>query len=433
MEKLKSFLFSNISPRQTVIKNTIWMWISEIFSRGFKVLVYLYVIRMLGPEKFGIWEYLLSFVGVFFILADFGVSNIFIRDYQSDENKEKHLSTYFLIKVSLSVIFALIALFGFFGSKKYQSFLVYVLMIIFYALMNVENFFENYFIAVQKVEKRFIFNFLSAIILFLSVVIGVFLYKDISVLVVSYLISVIFGIIVAFIFFNQEAKLKLIFDISLIKKYLFNGFPLVIFGLLGYLLFNIDKIILTHMRPIEEVGYYSAVTRILGVLLAIPSLFNTALYPYLAKLVLKVKEEKVFFKNLVTLFKLIIFFSVIVAFIISLIFYFLAQFFISFLFGDQYLPAVPILKSFIWMIILVFPTTFLDFFLISNNKQWLDFIITLIPTVLNIFLNLAFIPKFGVFGAIYSSLLAQFLNLVLTLITSTIILIKIKKSYLKQW
>lgn len=427
MEKLKSFLFFNISPRQTVIKNTIWMWISEIFSRGFKVLVYLYVIRMLGPEKFGIWEYLLSFVGVFFILADFGVSNIFIRDYQSDENKEKHLSTYFLIKVSLSVIFALIAVFGFFGLKKYQSFLVYVLMILLYALMNVENFFENYFIAVQKVEKRFIFNFFSAIILFLLVVIGVFLYKDISVLVISYLVSVIFGIIVAFIFFNQEAKLKLIFDGSLIKKYLFNGFPLVIFGLLGYLLFNIDKIILTHMRPIEEVGYYSTVTRILGVLLAIPSLFNTALYPYLAKLVLKVKEEKVFFKNLVTLFKLNIIFSMIIAFIISLIFYFLAQFFIGFLFGDQYLPAVPILKSFIWMIILVFPTTFLDFFLISNNKQWLDFIITLIPTVLNIFLNLAFIPKFGVFGAVYSSLLVQFLNFALTLITSTIILVKIKK------
>ena len=87
MEKLKNFLFNNLSPKQTILKNTFWLYFSEIISKGFRLLVFIYIIRVLGPKNFGVFEYLLSFVGIFFLFADFGILTIFIRDYQQQQDK----------------------------------------------------------------------------------------------------------------------------------------------------------------------------------------------------------------------------------------------------------------------------------------------------------------------------------------------------------
>jgi O-antigen/teichoic acid export membrane protein len=86
-----------------------------------------------------------------------------------------------------------------------------------------------------------------------------------------------------------------------------------LFGLLGYVFFTTDKIILAHLRSIEEVGYYSLASRILSVLFVIPIFFYTALYPYLAKKIGEKEEKIVRF-----LFKNILLGSILIGLLISL-------------------------------------------------------------------------------------------------------------------
>jgi O-antigen/teichoic acid export membrane protein len=416
MEKLKNLLFNNLSPKQTVLKNAFWLYFSEIISKGSRLLVFIYIIRVLGPKNFGVFEYFLSFVGIFFLFADFGTSNIFIRDYQQKEDKEKQTDIFFTLKIILTFIFSLLALGGYFLSKKFDGFLFYFSFVLFYFLMALEGFFENFFIAIEKTEKKFLFNTLMSLSLFIFIILGLKFFKNISVVILSYILSTILGIVSAYFLTLAETKIKLLFDLQLTKYYLYNGLPLVLFGLLGYIFFTTDKIILAHLRPIEEVGYYSLVSRILWVLSIIPSIFNTALYPYLAK---KTGKNETIIKFL---FKNILLASILMGLIISSLVFILAPIFIPVFFGSNYIPSIEILQLFIWIMVLLFPTNFLDYFLITHHRQWLDFWITLIPAILNVILNFILIPFYGVYGAVYSSISAQALNFILTFIASIYVL-----------
>jgi len=421
MEKLKKFLFNNLSPKQTILKNTFWLYFSEIVSKGLRLLVFIYIIRILGPQNFGIFEYFLSFVGIFFLFADFGTSTIFIREYQQQQDKEKQTNIFFSLKIILAVIFSLLALGGYFFSKKFDGFLFYFSFVLFYFLMHIENFFESFFIALEKTEKKFIFNTLMSLFLFIFVFLGLTFFKNILAVILAYILSAFLGIIFAYLLTLSETKIKFFFEPQLAKHYLYNGLPLVLFGLLGYVFFTTDKIILAHLRSIEEVGYYSLASRVLSVLFVIPSLFYTALYPYLAKKIGEKEERKVRF-----LFKNIILGSTISGFLISVVVFLLAPIVIPIFFGSKYNPSIKILQAFVWIIVFVFPTIFLDYFLISNHRQWLDFWITIIPAFLNVILNFILIPLYGVYGAVFSSILAQALNFILTFIASVYTLNQLK-------
>jgi O-antigen/teichoic acid export membrane protein len=416
MEKLKKIFFQNLTTRQIIFKNTIWLYLSEALSKGLRLLIFILIIRILGPENFGIFEYLLSFIGIFFLFADFGTSNIFIRDYQQDEDKEKHINAFFWVKFLLSITFSLLAILGYAFAKKFDGFLFYLLFVIFYFISNLEGFFESFFIAVEKTERKFLFNTLMSLCLFIFVFFGLLIYPQISVVIAAYILSALVGLGFAYFLFRKETKLKIYFDFSLIKYYLFNGLPLALFGLLGYVFFTTDKIILAHLRPIEEVGYYSLASRILAVLFVVPALFNTALYPYLAR---KVSEKHTFSKSL---FLMIVIGSMIAGLISAGFIFLFSPILVPLFFGAKYLMSISILQSFVWISVFVFPTIFLDYFLISNHKQWLDFGITLLPAILNIILNFIFIPQFGAFGAVYASIISQFINFALTLTTSIFVL-----------
>jgi O-antigen/teichoic acid export membrane protein len=416
MEQLKNFLFENLSTRQTIIKNTLWLYFSEVLARGSRLLVFILIIRTLGPQNFGIFEYLLSFSGFFFLFADFGVSSIFIREYQQKTEKEKHISTFFWIKLLLSIFFFLLAVIGYPMAKKFDGFLFYLLFVLFYFLMNIENFFENFFIAIEKTEKKFVFNTIMSVSLLFFIAFGLLIYPNIGIVILAYVLSALLGIMIAYSLFLKEAQIKKIFDFSLIRYYFVNGFPLVLFGILGYVFFSTDKIILAHLRTVDEVGYYSLASRIIGVLLGVSGLFNVALYPYLSR---KVAEKNIVLKKI---FSMIIIGSMIVGIILALLVYLSAPLLVPLFFGNDYLSSIAILQVFVWILVLIFPTNFLDYFLISNNKQWLDFFITILPAALNIIFNFILIPKFGVLGAVYGSLLAQLLNFVFTLIASLFIL-----------
>jgi O-antigen/teichoic acid export membrane protein len=417
MEKLKNFLFNNLSPKQTFLKNTFWLYFSEIISKGFRLLVFIYIIRVLGPKNFGVFEYLLSFVGIFFLFADFGIPTIFIRDYQQQQDKEKQTNIFFSLKIILAVIFSLLALGGYFLSKKFDGFLFYFSFVLFYFLMAIEGFFENFFIALEKTEKKFLFNTLMSLFLFIFVFLGLTFFKNILAVILAYILSAFLGIIFAYSLTLPETKIKFFFDPQLAKHYLYNGLPLALFGLLGYIFFTTDKIILAHLRSIEEVGYYSLASRILSVLFVIPSLFNTALYPYLAKKIGE-KEEKI----IKSLFKNILLGLFLSGLLIAILIFILSPIIVPIFFGSKYNLSIEILQAFVWISVFVFPTNFLDYFLISNHRQWLDFWITLLPALLNVILNFILIPFYGVYGAVYSSILAQALNFVLTFIASVYVL-----------
>src|SRR5262249_19220714 len=100
------FLFKNTSTKQTVVKNTIWLSISNFGGRLFKAIIIIYGARVLGTEGWGVFSYAITLSGFFALLLDPGVNSVLMRNAarSSDAERQKILSTTFVMKLVLIIL-----------------------------------------------------------------------------------------------------------------------------------------------------------------------------------------------------------------------------------------------------------------------------------------------------------------------------------------
>ena len=79
--------------------NTGWMFAEKVLLMVVAFFVGIYVARYLGPQRYGILNYAISFVAIFKVLAGLGLDNILIKRLTIEENnKNKILGTAFFLK-----------------------------------------------------------------------------------------------------------------------------------------------------------------------------------------------------------------------------------------------------------------------------------------------------------------------------------------------
>ena len=59
-KKLKALLFENQTDRQTVLKNTIWLFVGELGVRALKILIFIYAARILAAREWGVFSYAIA-------------------------------------------------------------------------------------------------------------------------------------------------------------------------------------------------------------------------------------------------------------------------------------------------------------------------------------------------------------------------------------
>ncbi|MBT6952936.1 MAG: oligosaccharide flippase family protein, partial [Flavobacteriaceae bacterium] len=97
--KLMPNLFARPGFRK-YFANTSWLLGERVLRMVVSLFVGIYVARYLGPERFGLLSYTLSFVWLFSSLASFGLDDILVRELvQSPEKRNNLLGTVFWLKV----------------------------------------------------------------------------------------------------------------------------------------------------------------------------------------------------------------------------------------------------------------------------------------------------------------------------------------------
>lgn len=402
MEKLL-LLFKNVSPRQTVFKNTFWLFLSQVIAKVLRLVLFLYAARILGPEKYGNFAYVFSIASIFFIFADFGVVPLLVREYQQRKDKLRYLQVGFWLKTSLGFISTLIAVFGLLAFSSLELKQIFILLILMNLLANLREFAIGVFNALQRMEKEFLITFIDV---GTTTVLGILflIIKPTSVLLaVAYLLGTFISFIVAFVLIRQLISSQPAFDPVVLKYYLVNGLPLVLFGLLGYVYFTSDQILLGYLRGTGEVGYYAIVTKMILTATVLPNLFLSSLFPYLSAKVADKRRLKEIFRTVSIVFILL---AISIASTVTIV----APLVVTWILGNQYLPAVKLTQIMIWILLLIFPTLFYYQLLLVSNQQWQYFWVTLSAASVNIILGLALIPTYGMYGAVTSTFIAQLLN-----------------------
>jgi PST family polysaccharide transporter len=405
-----NFLFQNITPKQTFLKNTFWLYFSNFILKLFKLFIVILSAKYLGPAGYGNFSYFLALVGFLFIFNDWGSGYLTIRDFQQEKDKENLINNFISFKLVLLTLFIFLSyLFLFYLKNPYEKSL-FLLIFIFTFLQHFKNVYNAIFSALKKMEYEAWANLIESFVIFLLTFLFLKNFKDPLYLAFFYLIGICLSFFLSFFIFKKifyQYHFHFRFTLDRFQYFLINGTPLMFLGFLSFIFFSTDQIILGYLRGYTEVGYYSLSTRIINNLYLIIAFLISALLPHLAEF----KDDLIKMRrilNKITLYNFLIYIF------ICLLSILLAKPVFYFFFKETYLSSVDLFKFLIGNLLLVSHLVIFDNLLFIYNKQWLNFLLTAICASLNIFLNIILIPLYGMYGAGMATYLSQTLNLILT-------------------
>ncbi|MDH7605874.1 MAG: polysaccharide biosynthesis C-terminal domain-containing protein, partial [Melioribacter sp.] len=166
--------------------------------------------------------------------------------------------------------------------------------------------------------------------------------------------------------------------------------------------FILDSILLGFIKQEESVGIYQAVFRLILFPLIIPEIFINSFMPVLAKL-FKIDPLN-WVKLSVILYKIFMF----IGLIFGIFFFIYSDIIINIIYGyDKYSESISILKIFSFIIIVRFLSEVYGLMLTTSENQKARMYIVIVATLINIIINLFFIPNFGIIGAAITSLITN--------------------------
>ncbi len=393
-----------MSKVRRIAKNTTILFLSQIISYILIFFYTIYIARYLGADGFGILSLALAFSGIFSIIADLGLSTLTVREVAKDKSlTKKYLENALLIKIILAFLtFGLIVLFlNLLGYPQETKIVVYLVSLSI-ILTSMSGIFYSIFQAYEKIEYQSIGQILVSIIMFLGVI-GAIYYKF-DVIGFSFLYLASSGVILFYnliIYILKFSIPKLEYNKQFWKNIIKDALPFGLTGISGTIYTYIDSVMLSLIQGNEVVGWYNAAYRIVLFLLFIPSTINVTIFPSMSQShisspdLLKLINEK-YFK-----------FMIIIGIPLGVGTTLLADKIILLIFGQGYLNSIIALQILIWTIVFTFAGAGFARVLEATNKQLILTKISGICMIINIFINLILIPRYGLIGASISTVLTE--------------------------
>lgn len=407
----------NQNLKQTILKNTFWLTIAEIFQKGFTLLIMVWIARHFGPATYGQWAFALHFVGLFSMFADFGFSSLTVREIARDKSKtSQYLDNIIVMKFVLGVMAlgAIAFVIQFLGKQPEVERLVYFLGI--YTVINTyAAFFNSIFRANEEMQYEAICRIVQGFSLFGLMVFFMLTKESLLAVSYAYIGASLCSILVALFFiwhFFSNFFLKV--DFRVCKDILKEAWPfgLAFLFISGY--YHADTVMLAIMKNDTAVGWYNAAYQPLLFLLIIPSLLQTVFFPRMSHSFTVSKDQL----NTVLNQHLQLVFIISVPICIGTLL--LGKRFIFFIYGANYQQSVNILQILIWSFLFAAIGGVLGNTLNSCDKQRTLMKITGVALVANILLNLLLIPTFSYMGASVATNLTRFF----VIITEFLLLLK---------
>jgi O-antigen/teichoic acid export membrane protein len=186
------------------------------------------------------------------------------------------------------------------------------------------------------------------------------------------------------------------------------GLPIFLASTFGILYNKIDTQMLTVMLGDSFAGIYVLGHRALDIMIIVPGLFGTALFPVMARYGLKDSVDAVRLGERALRFMLVLMLP------LTLFLTFTAAPIIQWLDdGSQFGDSIKVLQIVIWGLPLYAATNIFNRLLITAGREKVFVVIALLSMVVNVVLNLIFIPRYSYFGASWATIAAVVVSFVL--------------------
>lgn len=403
--KLKSLLFNKVTISQTIAKNIFWLAIATGIGRLLTLLLFIYVARILGAVEYGKFTFAMSFTSLFVILSDFGLPQIITREFSQDSRREREFSSLLFLKFILSFLALILMICGAFFVTKDILIRQLIWILSFYILIaNFPEFFYSFFRARQKMEYEAFFKVLQASLISAFGFFTLFRLPSVKNLSYSYLSASFLLLILVFLFFHSKvSKLKFNLKREVWKKFLLFSWPLGLASIFTAIFVNLDSALMGHLGQMAETGWYNATRRIIDGTLILPMLIYQSFFPALSSAFVESKKKLQKIWNSFAEVMIVLALPIIIGGIT------LSSKIINFLYGPNYFPSILVFQILLFGVALSFLSEPLNQALIVANQQEKFLLVTFGAALANSILNIILIPRYSLYGAAISRIIALFL------------------------
>lgn len=384
--------------KNTFLKDLLRVGLSNVLIIVSGLGVSIITARYLGPEKNGIIAALLVYPSLIMNIGSLGIrqsTTYFLGKNIYNEAQIKTAITQLWLFTSVVSIFLCFFLMKYFGdSTNNTNWILLSLIPLTFTLFNKYN--SGIFLGKNDISTFNKINWIPSVIIFLFSFFFIVIF-DWS--VTGHLIALVTGPLLLFVVFIVKNNFIQSFSFNihwkLIKDMLGLGIVYAIALLISNLNYKADVIILDKLSVPYQLGIYSKGANLTQYLWQIPMVLSTLVFARSAVS----KNSYSFSLKVCQLLRL----SILVISIASIILYFSSNFIINLFFGSEFFESSNVFVILLPGVVVLTIFKVMNMDLAGNGKPWVSVKAMLPALLINIALNIIYVPKYGANAAAWSS------------------------------
>ena len=397
----------NLKDTFNIIKrNFSWLIAGEIMIRLMMLVLTILLAKEYGPENFGIYALALNTGNLAEILFNMGLPTVFMQKVAGEKNEqviEDELAVFLPLRICLSIL-SFAAFIGFISllHKPLDTYLSLLIAGLYFSLFSIDTFLWSCFDSRQKMHYTALAKLITYIFIFGFGFYFMIEHQPIHIIISVYLLGTIASLVFTTIVIHKKfTKIRFTFSKTRWLDIVSQGWPVAMSGAFVFVYNYLDTILISISKGEEAVGLYGISYKIIGTIFILSTLINQA---YLPSLITADKNDK---EKLSTLFNRSLDSALFWSIPISIGGFIISRRLIDFVFGPAYAAGIPAFRILIWNCLIFFISSAMTNLLFAVKRQKTVMKIFFIGAFVNTVANIFIIPKFGIEGAAFTTLLAE--------------------------
>lgn len=399
-------LLKIISNNKVLVKNFTSLSLLQLANYIFPVITLPYLVRVLGPEKYGLINFAAAFSAYFVIITDYGFNLSATQEISVNRNDKEKVSEIFssvltikiiLFFLSSGIFFLIVNMFELFSNDAglYSIMFIGVVGIVLFPLWVYQG--------VEQMKYILIINVAIRSVTVVSIFLLVKVENDYLLLAVIYTITQVMTGITGLFFAIRKFDLRYLFPskVQLLEQ-LKKGWNLFLSSIWINLYTTSNVFILGLFAPNSVVGYYSAADKVRIAFQGILSSMSQSVFPYVNKLLAESYQKFISFNR--KLLKI----SVMIGIIISSSLFLFAEPIVRIVLGNEYSPSVIVLRIIAWLPLIIFLSNVFGIqTMLPLNYQKRFSQILFLAALINLMISFSIVPSYFEIGTAVSMLVTE--------------------------
>ncbi|MBE9483194.1 MAG: flippase [Bacteroidetes bacterium] len=380
--------------RRRFARDIIGVFNSNVYSIIAGFLASIVLARVLGPDKYGIYIALIIIPTIVVSITHLGIRGSAIFHVgQGKINQNELVSTILLLWIMASTLGIIISAIAYYlyDEPNFTMLLIGLVLIVIPGQLAI-IYFGGIFLGNDEISKANQMNWITnSINLGLIILLVWGLELEILGAVISFIVSGSIVAVYGYSLLNRSYRIRLRIHREILKSLLKLGILFSVSFFILQLNYRVDILLLEKLRDSAEVGIYSIGASIAEQLWQLPLAIGIVVFSRTAN----TEDRKAMTETTGVLLRLSFLFSVGLAVVI----FFVVPFLVPLIFGDEYIPSIRIIQLILPGVIMVVMFRILSGHLAGLGRPEITLYVFLPALVINIILNLLWIPGYGGEGA----------------------------------